>query len=424
MPSAGDGTVPARGHPARHGYTAAVVPASSSTSRRGRPTREATPPRLVRRDVGRPLRRRARPPPPADRRSTLDVFGLGGDRLRAEGGTLVAHVDDLAVVGLLEVLRHLPRLRRRLPRPSLARGRRASARPRRPRRLPRLPPAPRPRAEAPRRCRSCTTSRRRSGRGGAGGSPRSATRSTRMIVIFPFEEALYREAGVHVTFVGHPLVERRRARRRTAPPFSRSTASTRLGPCSPSCPAAGRRRSRTTCPPLAGALPLVAARRPDVQLALAVAPGLPRRARSTALARARRRARRRAAARPARRGARRHRRLGHRHGRGGAARRCRWSSCIASRRSPTRSGGRSCSVPHYAMANLIAGREVVRELIQRDFRPEAVGGRGARPARGRSPPGKRRRRPRRDARAHWGARAPRAARRRPSLRELARPRTK
>ncbi len=29
-------------------------------------------------------------------------------------------------------------------------------------------------------------------------------------------------------------------------------------------------------------------------------------------------------------------------------------------------------VPHYAMANLIAGREVVKELIQGDFRPEAV----------------------------------------------------
>ncbi len=29
-------------------------------------------------------------------------------------------------------------------------------------------------------------------------------------------------------------------------------------------------------------------------------------------------------------------------------------------------------VPHYAMANLIAGREVVKELIQSDFRPEAV----------------------------------------------------
>jgi lipid-A-disaccharide synthase len=29
-------------------------------------------------------------------------------------------------------------------------------------------------------------------------------------------------------------------------------------------------------------------------------------------------------------------------------------------------------VPHYAMANLLAGREVVKELIQGDFRPEAV----------------------------------------------------
>jgi len=30
------------------------------------------------------------------------------------------------------------------------------------------------------------------------------------------------------------------------------------------------------------------------------------------------------------------------------------------------------SVPHYAMPNLIAGREVVKELIQGDFRPETV----------------------------------------------------
>src|SRR4029079_15568630 len=28
-----------------------------------------------------------------------------------------------------------------------------------------------------------------------------------MLVIFPFEEELYREAGVPVTFVGHPLVD-------------------------------------------------------------------------------------------------------------------------------------------------------------------------------------------------------------------------
>src|SRR4029450_459648 len=29
----------------------------------------------------------------------------------------------------------------------------------------------------------------------------------RMLVIFPFEEAIYREAGVPVSFVGHPLVD-------------------------------------------------------------------------------------------------------------------------------------------------------------------------------------------------------------------------
>ena len=29
-------------------------------------------------------------------------------------------------------------------------------------------------------------------------------------------------------------------------------------------------------------------------------------------------------------------------------------------------------VPHYAMVNLIAGREVAKELIQRDFSPEAL----------------------------------------------------
>ena len=40
-------------------------------------------------------------------------------------------------------------------------------------------------------------------------------------------------------------------------------------------------------------------------------------------------------------------------------------------------------VPHYAMANLLAGREVVKELIQADFRPETVTARGADPAPGR-----------------------------------------
>jgi len=42
----------------------------------------------------------------------LQVFGLGGDRLAAEGASLLAHVRDLAVVGLWEVVSQLPRFRR------------------------------------------------------------------------------------------------------------------------------------------------------------------------------------------------------------------------------------------------------------------------------------------------------------------------
>jgi lipid-A-disaccharide synthase len=41
----------------------------------------------------------------------LEVLGLGGDRLQAQGATLLAHVRDLAVVGLLEVVSHLRDLR-------------------------------------------------------------------------------------------------------------------------------------------------------------------------------------------------------------------------------------------------------------------------------------------------------------------------
>jgi len=47
-----------------------------------------------------------------ERAGPLDVFGLGGDRVAAQDARLVAHVNELAVVGLVEVVRHLRRLRR------------------------------------------------------------------------------------------------------------------------------------------------------------------------------------------------------------------------------------------------------------------------------------------------------------------------
>ena len=54
--------------------------------------------------------------------------------------------------------------------------------------------------------RSSTTCRRRSGPGGAGACATIRETVARMLVIFPSRRPLYREAGVPVTFVGHPLV--------------------------------------------------------------------------------------------------------------------------------------------------------------------------------------------------------------------------
>ena len=63
----------------------------------------------------------------------------------------------------------------------------------------------------------------------------------RVLVIFPFEEALYRDAGVNVQFVGHPLVDLAKSRRR-AKPFSTSAASGRPRPRWRCCPGAARTR--------------------------------------------------------------------------------------------------------------------------------------------------------------------------------------
>jgi len=297
----------------------------------------------------------------------VEVFGLGGDRLLAQGGSLVAHVRDLAVVGLLEVVRHLPRIRgvfRALldradaERPDLAvlidypdfnlRLARALKR----RGIPVVYYVS-PQVWAWRRGRI------------------RDIRATvdRMIVIFPFEEPLYREAGVPVTFVGHPLVDLVRP---AADPVA-FLAAQGLDPARPVLAVLpGSRPSEVAhnVPPVAAALPIVLRRLPDVQPAVAVAPGLPRAALEPLGA---------AGAKLVE---------GQAHALVGAARAGIVASGTATveaallglpmvvvyRLSPiTYALGKPfVRVPHYAMANLIAGREVVRELIQDGFRPEAV----------------------------------------------------
>jgi lipid-A-disaccharide synthase len=298
----------------------------------------------------------------------LDVFGLGGDRLEAEGGRLLAHVRDLAVVGLLEVLRHVRRLRAvfRSVLEEVERERPAAAvlvdyadfnlrlaRELKRRDVPVVYYVS-PQVWAWRRGRM------------------RAIRDTvaRMVVIFPFEEPLYREAGVPVTFVGHPLVDLARpATDRSA--FLRAQGLDPARPVLAILPGSRRQEVAHNLPPIAGALRLLRKRRADLQLALAVAPSLD----PSVLARD-------LAGLPVTPIA------GHTHAllsAGSAGLVASGTATVEAalmdlpmvvvyRLSPlTYALGRPfVSVPHYAMANLIAGGEVVKELIQKDFRPEAV----------------------------------------------------
>lgn len=132
-------------------------------------------------------------------------YGLGGTQMQAAGCELVTHAREVAVVGLSEVVRHLPRIRGEFKRLL---------------------------AEVDRRKPACAVlidfpdfNLRLAKELHARGIPVVyfvspqlwAWRKSRitqikqyvkkMLVIFPFEEDFYREHGVDVEYVGHPLAD-------------------------------------------------------------------------------------------------------------------------------------------------------------------------------------------------------------------------
>lgn len=298
----------------------------------------------------------------------LTAFGLGGDHVHGQGAELLAHVRDLAVVGLLEVVKHLGRLRgifRRVleevdrERPDVAvlldypDFNLRLARELKRRGIPVIYYIS-PQVWAWRRGRV------------------HAIRDTvtRMLVIFPFEERLYREAGVPVTFVGHPLVDLVR------PAPSRVALLEGLGMHAGEgvvslLPGSRPQEVAHNLPPLVGAVTQMSRRRPNLRFLLAVAPALDRNAARapfgtlpvTAV-------------------------QGQTHAALGAADLAIVASGTATveaallgtpmvvvyRVSPlTYALGRPfVRVPYFAMVNLIAEREVVPELMQSDFTASRV----------------------------------------------------
>jgi lipid-A-disaccharide synthase len=99
---------------------------------------------------------------------------------------------------------------------------------------------------------------------------------TKVIVIFPFEEAIYRDAGVPVEFVGHPLVEMAEA---AVAGRSREQLRHELGlePSRPTVallPGSRRNELERLVPVMAKSLSGVAARLEHVQFVVAAAPHL------------------------------------------------------------------------------------------------------------------------------------------------------
>lgn len=135
----------------------------------------------------------------------LRVRAVGGPALRAAGAEIVQDIAELGAMGFAEVVRQIPRLHRLE------------------RRLCELIDRTRPAAVVPVDYPgfNLRIARHAKSRGvpvvyyigpqvwawGAGRIPRIVGAVDRMLVVFPFEEPLYREAGLRTDFVGHPLLD-------------------------------------------------------------------------------------------------------------------------------------------------------------------------------------------------------------------------
>src|SRR3954470_22253688 len=136
---------------------------------------------------------------------SLDFFGVGGERMRAVGCDIVVDAKDLAVVGITEILSHLPnilRLYKHLLREA-------------DRRKPDLvividSPAFNWRVARQMKRRGIATVYYVAPQFWAWRQGRVRLIRNyvdKALVIFPFEEKFYRDRGVDATFVGHPLAQ-------------------------------------------------------------------------------------------------------------------------------------------------------------------------------------------------------------------------
>ncbi len=139
------------------------------------------------------------------RRPDLEVFGIGGDGMALAGMELLYHIKDLSFMGFAEVLKHLPVMRR------VAKELERTLVERKPDALVLIDyPGFNLRFAQKAKAHGTRILYYISPQVWAWGRKRVKKMKgliERMFVVFPFEMEIYREAGIPVEFVGHPLLE-------------------------------------------------------------------------------------------------------------------------------------------------------------------------------------------------------------------------
>jgi lipid-A-disaccharide synthase len=203
----------------------------------------------------------------------IECFGIGGEKLAGAGAEVLVHLEDISVIGLVEVVEKLPalwRARRRLVEEARRRQPAAAvlidfsgfnlrlARKLHAQGIPILYyVSPQVWAWRRRRVRTIRET------------------AKKMLVILPFEESFYRSEGIPVAFVGHPLVDLVHSKEDRAV-FCKRLELDPGRPLITLLPGSRRREIELHLPVLAAAVERMRSKRSDLQFVALKAPTVQR----------------------------------------------------------------------------------------------------------------------------------------------------
>jgi lipid-A-disaccharide synthase len=139
-------------------------------------------------------------------KSELNIIGIGGDRMRNEGMNIIHHINEMAFLGFAEVVKHIPFIRKvqaDLTNVVVNKNIKNAV----------LIDYPGFNLSIAKKLKKIGTRiiyyvSPQLWAWGSGRMNKIKHLVDKMLVVFPFEEQLYNENGVDVSFVGHPIIER------------------------------------------------------------------------------------------------------------------------------------------------------------------------------------------------------------------------